>query len=75
MMEALRSSETSVLTNTTRRNILEGSILHSQCRGNLRSYKGNSICVADILAENQTHDLLNTSPKFYHHRTLCFTWR
>jgi carbonic anhydrase/acetyltransferase-like protein (isoleucine patch superfamily) len=39
MMEALRSSETSFLTRTTRLNIQEGAILHSHCRENLKSYE------------------------------------
>jgi hypothetical protein len=39
MMEALSSSETSVLTRTTRRNVIEDDILHSHCRENLKSYK------------------------------------
>jgi hypothetical protein len=39
MMEALLSSETSDLTRTTRRNVPEGNILRSQCRGSFRSYK------------------------------------
>jgi hypothetical protein len=38
MMEAIRSSEPSVLTRTTQRNLPEDGIRHSHCRENLKSY-------------------------------------
>jgi hypothetical protein len=38
MMEAISSSDTSVLTRATRRHIPEDGIIHSHCRKNLRSY-------------------------------------
>jgi hypothetical protein len=38
IMEALRSSETAVLTKAAQRNTLEDAILHSHRRENLKSY-------------------------------------
>jgi hypothetical protein len=45
MMEALRSSERSLLTRATRGNIPDDGILHSHRREDLKSY--NTICVAE----------------------------
>jgi hypothetical protein len=44
-MEAIRSSETSVYTISTRRHIPEDSILHSYCRENLKSYNFKNVCI------------------------------
>jgi hypothetical protein len=38
VIEAIRSSETFVLTRATRRNIQEDGVLHSHLRENLKSY-------------------------------------
>jgi hypothetical protein len=51
---AIRSSDTSVLTRTTLRDILEDGIIHSQRRDNLKSYN------ADILLQRKesTSDII-----------------
>jgi hypothetical protein len=57
MMEATHSSETSVLTRVTRRNIPKDSILHGHHRGNLKSY----IALIDWTLSRRSND----SPERY----------
>jgi hypothetical protein len=54
MKEALSSSETSVLTIATRRNILEDAILRSHHRENLKSYTARNFLMTSTPAEVRT---------------------
>jgi hypothetical protein len=55
MMEALSSTQTPVLTRTTRRNIPEDAILHSHSRENLKSYI-NILILWDVVPCSLLHN-------------------
>jgi hypothetical protein len=68
-MEETCSSETTVLTRTTRRHIPEDGILHSRRRENLKSYISQYVCTVNdipwktVFIENLTLDADDSLPQ------------
>jgi hypothetical protein len=58
-MEVIHSSETSVLTRDTRRDILDDGILRSRHRGNLKTWKITVICGRSMDEQKCCSDMLN----------------
>jgi hypothetical protein len=52
VMEALSSSETSVLTRATQRNVTENAIFYSHLRENLKSYINNCGQIITFIPED-----------------------
>jgi hypothetical protein len=69
MMEALSSSETSVLARVTWRNIPEDTILHSHCRENFKSY----ICTLFLCRRIDFHDLEASDGTVFSNNSICFS--